>query len=665
MSTAEALEVLRSRVLSRYTMLFLRTWEEERWESELSEMSLEIERGLVAWSATTGPQPPIGDDPDVSDIGTFLADVVSYPPDHLFLLKDFHPYLDDPAVVRRLRDLVPVLTAENKTLLFLGPVCEVPIELQTEAVKMDLPLPGLEEMRERLEIVLAERRRAGQADLAIEAAAEERLLKAVLGLTAREGHKALARALLGRDEIDDEVFLQLVSEKKHLVQGSELLEFHDLDEGLADVGGLDGLKDWVRQRAEAFSSRAQEQGIPTPKGVFLLGVQGCGKSLISRAIARLLSFPLVRLDVSNLLAADQGQSEQNMRYVLNLIETIAPAVLWIDEIDKGFSGSGEAAQETTMTRLLGRFLTWMQEHRSHVFVVATANSIHRLPPEMLRRGRFDELFFVNLPNFHERKPIFDIHLKKRGWKPEKYDLQELARQTEGYSGAEIEQIVVTAMVECFNQGRVLTQKDLEYARDETVPLSVTMEEKIFELREWARDRCRAATPDSRVIQMLEEEHGEGEDLKFDADLDAEEETGQEWLALAEHGQVPAALVEYVRSCDEVTFAELVRDFGPFVETRGEQGLALRSDPNVVLWSGIPAELATTLVKLVSARKLFLQPAPVEHLRPETAPGELPMIDRLPEERMNRPMWLPVVIGSVAPEGGAGRLGRVTRMALSR
>ncbi|MFP6768150.1 MAG: hypothetical protein VB859_08270, partial [Planctomycetaceae bacterium] len=274
MNTAEALEVVRSRVLSRYTMLFLRTWEEERWESELGELSLEIERGLVAWSATTGPQPPIGDDADVADIGAFLADVVSYPPDHLFLLKDFHPYLGDPAVVRRLRDLVPVLTAQNKTLLFLGPVCEVPIELQTEAVKMDLPLPGLEEMRERLSLVLAERQRAGQAGLAIEAAAEERLLKAILGLTAREGHKALARALLGRDEIDDEVFLQLVSEKKHLVQGSELLEFHDLDEGLTDVGGLEGLKDWICQRAEAFSSRAQEQGIPTPKGVFLLGVQG-------------------------------------------------------------------------------------------------------------------------------------------------------------------------------------------------------------------------------------------------------------------------------------------------------------------------------------------------------------------------------------------------------
>ena len=664
MNTSEALDTLRSRILSRYTMLFLKTWEEERWENELSELALEIERGLVTWSSTSGWQPAIGNGNVSESPAAFLDDIVAYPSEHVFLLKDFHPFLDDPTVVRRLRDLVPTLTEQQKTLLFVGPVSRIPVELQSEAVAMELPLPDLEEMREQLAGVFLERRESGEPTLEFDTVSEERLLKAVLGLTAREGRKALARALLGRDEVDDDLFRQLVSEKKHLVQGSDLLEFHDLEEGLADVGGLDGLKEWIIQRANAFSTRAQEQGVPTPKGVFLLGVQGCGKSLISRAIAGLLSFPLVRLDVSNLLAADQGQSEQNMRHVLNLVETIAPAVLWIDEIDKGFSGSGEMAQETTMTRLLGRFLTWMQEHRSQVFVVATANSIHRLPPEMLRRGRFDELFFVNLPNFHERKPIFDIHLLKRGWKPEKFDVDELSRQTEGYSGAEIEQIVVTAMVECYNQGRVLTQSDLQNAREESVPLSVTMEEQIFELREWARDRCRPATPDSRVVQMLEEEHGHSEETTFEAVADGDDGEG-EWLELAEHGQVAAALVEYVRRRDEVTFAELLGDFAPFIETSGQQGLALRSDPNIVLWYGIPSELASTLAKLVSSRKLYLYPAGVDDLRAENAPGDLPMIDRLPDERVERPMWLPVVIGDVAPEGGPGRFGRVARMALNR
>lgn len=665
MSTLEALDVVRSRVLSRYTMLFLQTWEEERWETELAELALEIERGLVTWSSTAGPQPPLGAASHKGDVSSFLGEIVAYPDAHIFLLKDFHPFLEDADVVRRLRDLVPILTAQEKTLLFLGPVTEVPVELQGEAVRMSLPLPGLEEMREELSFVLADREQLGLSSLAFADGEQERLLKAVLGLTAREGRKALARALLGRDEIDDDVFKQLVSEKKHLVQGSDLLEFHDLDEGIADVGGLEGLKEWIGQRAEAFSTKAQDLGIPTPKGVFLLGVQGCGKSLISRAIARSLSFPLVRLDVSNLLAADQGASEQNMRYVLNLMETIAPAVLWIDEIDKGFSGSSEQTQETTMTRLLGRFLTWMQEHRSQVFVVATANSIHRLPPEMLRRGRFDELFFVNLPNFHERKPIFEIHLQKRGWNHDKYDVQQLAKDTEGYSGAEIEQIVVTAMVECYGRGRVLTQQDLDHAREETVPLSVTMEEQIFELREWARDRCRPATPDSRVIQMLEEEHGEGEDLNFDVGLDGEGSELEQWVVLAEHGQIPAAIVEYIRSHEERSFPQLLDDFSQFVETSGDQGLALRSDPNVVLWYGIPQKLASTLVKLVSARKLFLQPAGAEHHVAGEAPGELPMLDRLPEERADRPRWFPVVISDVVPEGGTGRFGRVSRMALNR
>ena len=665
MSTLEALDVVRSRILSRYTMLFLQTWEEERWETEFAELGLEIERGLVTWSSTAGPQPPLGNTSLDGDVSSFLDEIAGYPDSHIFLLKDFHPFLENFDVVRRLRDLVPTLTAQKKTVLFLGPVTDVPVELQSEAVSMSLPLPGLEEMREELSYVIADRKQLGESHLSFAEGEEERLLKAVLGLTAREGRKALARALLGREQIDDDVFKQLVSEKKHLVQGSDLLEFHDLDEGVADVGGLDGLKEWIEQRAEAFTAKAQDLGIPTPKGVFLLGVQGCGKSLISRAIARSLSFPLVRLDVSNLLAADQGASEQNMRYVLSLVETIAPAVLWIDEIDKGFSGSSEQTQETTMTRLLGRFLTWMQEHRSQVFVVATANSIHRLPPEMLRRGRFDELFFVNLPNFHERKPIFEIHLQKRGWNPTKYDVQQLAKDTEGYSGAEIEQIVVTAMVECYGQGRVLTQQDLERSRDETVPLSVTMEEQIFELREWARDRCRPATPDSRVIQMLEEEHGEGEDLNFDADLESAKGELKEWLMLAEHGQIPAAIVEFVRSHGECTFAQLAEEFSQFVETSGDQGLALRSDPNVVLWYGVPQKFASTLVKLVSARKLYLHPAGADHLRAEQAPGGLPMLDRLLEERADRPYWLPVVISDVVPEGGAGRYGRISRMALNR
>ena len=252
---------------------------------------------------------------------------------------------------------------------------------------MELPLPGLEEIRE----VLNEVRDTLPGDVAMDFAQEEHLLKAVLGLTAEEARKAFARALQDRDEVDDTVYAGLVSEKRHMVQGSDLLEFFDLDESIDDIGGLEGLKAWIAERAEAFSTDAQSRGISNPKGVLLAGVQGCGKSLSAKAIARLLGFPLVRMDLSTLLESTRGTSEQNLREVLHTMETIAPSVLWLEEIDKAFAGfDTEAATDATIARIVGRFLTWLQEHTAPVFVVATANNVARLPPELLRRGRFDE-----------------------------------------------------------------------------------------------------------------------------------------------------------------------------------------------------------------------------------------------------------------------------------
>ena len=463
MTTAEALDQVRARILSDYGLLFLKTFEEERWETELAEVLLEVERGLVTWTITDGPQPPPGSDEAIStDPLWFLERIECYPANHVFLLKDFQPCFSDARVIRRLRDLAPRLAREGKTLLFLGAGLSVPLDLLKEAFEIDLPLPGIEEIRQELQAALAARNAAAQTSLEVDPAAEEKLVKGVLGLTAREARKALQFALQGRETVDDEAFRLLVAEKRHLVQGSDLLEFYDLEEGVRDVGGLEVLKDWLSQRAEAFTERAREQGIPLPKGLLLLGVQGCGKSLTARATARLLSFPLVRLDVANLLSADRGTSERNLRDVLRLMETIAPAVLWLDEIEKGFAGLGEDSQgqDSVMARLFGSFLTWMEGRKQPVFVVATANSVANLPPELLRRGRFDELFFVDLPNYHERLDILGIHLSKRGWKPEKYDLESIANRTEGFSGAELEQIVVSAMIDSFGQGRLLSQEDL-------------------------------------------------------------------------------------------------------------------------------------------------------------------------------------------------------------
>ncbi|MEX0728653.1 MAG: AAA family ATPase [Planctomycetaceae bacterium] len=663
MSTSEVLENLRSRILSGYTLIFLKSWEEERWENELAQLALEMEWGLVTWSATTGPQPPISQDAAEAgrDPQNFFDQIAQYPSQHVFLMKDLSPHFENPAVLRKLRDIIPALADQQKILFCLGPGADIPVPLQKEAVQIELPLPGSEELREVLQSVLGHEDPDNGVHLELTPAEEERVVKSLLGLTVREARKALTRAIHGHDSFSDEIIVALVSEKKRMVQGSDLVEFYDLDEGVKDIGGLEMLKEWMTQRSEAFSSRAREKGIPVPKGVLLLGVQGCGKSLTCRATARLLGFPLVRLDVSSLLSSDRGSSEKNMRDVLHLMETIAPAVLWLDEIEKGFAGSDQSADyDSTMSRLMGRFLTWMDERHAPVFVVATANSVKSLPPELLRRGRFDELFFIDLPNYYERKQILGVHLVKRGWKPEKFNVDNLAERTEGYSGAELEQIIVSAMLDSYGKGQILSQQALDLARENTVPLSVTMEEKIFELREWARTRCRPATPDSRVMQMMDEENRRDQEAAA-ARAAAHRE---EWQMLAEHGQYPAAIAEYVRLKKTVNYHELEEAFSPWMTTSGDQGLALRSDPNTVLWVGLSPDVAGTLVKLIAEKKLYVHEVDPDIAESMPKRPKLPTVRKLSEDRLPRPGWLPTVLCAYAPEEVNPRLSRVARMKLS-
>lgn len=679
MATSDTLAQLKSRILSHFSMMFLSTWEEERWEAELAALAMEMDRGLVTWTVTRGAQPPLdGNASAMIDAAEFLRHVPAFPNEQLFLLKDFHPHLADSHIVRQLRDLVPMLIDQNKTLLFMGPETEIPVELQKDALKFELPLPGLDELHTELKGALAADNAHRPAPLVVTSEQEERLVRTMLGLTAAQARKSFQRAFLGRSEIDEEIYSQLIGEKKVMVQGSEMLEFQELTEGVKDIGGLDGLKDWVSKRSLAFSETARKKGIPAPKGVLLLGVQGCGKSLTSRAIAKLLAFPLVRLDVATLLSGDKGQSEKNMRDVLALMEMIAPAVLWLDEIEKGFAGAnGEAGSDSTMVRIMGRFLTWMQENPAPVFVVATANSVTGLPPEMLRRGRFDELFFVDLPNYHERKQILEIHLRKRAFDPTSYDIAKLAERSEGYSGAELEQVVLAAMVETYGGADGITQAALEKAREETVPLSVTMEEKIFQLREWAKGRCRPATPDSRVLQMLEaeqrqkaeaagDEHAlEDKPFAFDPTELEPDETDETWKTPAQNGDLPTALLEYVRVHDGVTIPQLQSVFAEFVATTGEQGLSLRSDPNVILWLGLSAEFAGELAKLISNKRLFLRVIDASAFGDSEAEIKLPKLTALPDNKVSKPAWLPTCLTDLAPDEPETRLERVARMMLAK
>lgn len=659
MTTTEALDDLRARILSRYSILLLHTYEELRWEQEIADLLLEMGKGLVVWSATGGAQPALSSNgsPPPEPI-VFLDEILRYPDEHVFLLKDLHPFLRDPLVVRKLRDSIPKLIETHKTILLVGPVDDVPLELLKDTTILELPLPGMSEMRAELQSVLE----TEFPQLELDEKQEDHMVKAVLGLTLAEAHKAFARSLQGREVVTDEVYMTLVSEKRHMVQGSQLLEFFDLDEGMNDIGGLDGLKEWLDQRSEAFSADAQERGISNPKGVLLAGVQGCGKSLSAKAIARLLGFPLVRMDLSALLEAQRGSSEQNLRDVLRLMETIAPSVLWLEEIDKAFAGfAEEAANDATMARIVGRFLTWLQEHKEPVFVVATANNVSKLPPELLRRGRFDELFFVDLPNYYERMAIFKIHLEKRGWKSDLFDLDKLSTDTEGYSGAEIETIVNSAIIESYSQGRIVSMDDLNEARERTVPLSVTMEDEIFRLREWARTRCRPATIDSRVIQVMEAEIRRGEQNVADGSGGP---PSLKWKELAEHGQIRAAIVEHVRCYDHVSMAKLLSDFEPYTDTSGDFGLVLRADTKVVVWTRMSKDFADMVSEYIAGRRLYLHAVSRDSYDGTRHP-QLPVLEKIEEDKVSKPMWLPTTLRLLPPQGGSGRLARVARIKLGK
>jgi len=657
MNTAAVLDDIRRRILAGYPLLMLQTYEEQRWEEELAHVALEMERGLVTWSATSGPQPALHQQPGPMSPTEFLSQIEQYPADHLFLLKDLHFHFDQPGVIRRLRDLLPHLTSHRKTILLMSPMDTLPKELVKDTSLIELPLPGLDEMARELHQVL--QGRPDSASQVVEEALQNRLAQAVLGLTLNEARHAFANVLQEADEINEKLFPQLVAEKRHLVQGSNLLEFFDLEEGVDDIGGLDGLKEWMQQRVQAFTGDARNRGISNPHGVLLAGVQGCGKSLSARAIARMLGFPLVRLDVGALLESTRGSSEQNLRDVLKLMETIAPAVLWLEEIDKAFGGyESETSGDATMSRLMGRFLTWLQEHTAPVFVVATANRVDALPPELLRRGRFDELFFIDLPNFEERKEIYRIHLSRRGWKPEKFDLEQLSENSDGFSGAEIEEVVNSSIIESFSLNRMPTQTDLENARERTVPLSVTMEEEIFQLREWARTRCRPATREYRVMDVLEEEHRRGELPEIIAP------PAPKWVQLAEHGQLTAAIVEYVRLNDRITWGEMRTEFSSFAEMKGDYGLVLRADPKVAICVRISRQLADLIWETLEGRRLYLHSMPLSDVKPEDRPS-IPAVETLPEEQVNKPVWIPTMLRLIPPAAGSGRFARVSRIKMGK
>ncbi len=489
MNPAGEIDIL---IRAKYPILYLVSWEERRVEECLGKVCGQLNRKLHTWSITQGVKPPI---PSTVEVKTtlpgeleVLAKIHEAPEYTVFLLRDFHPFMKDIRVIRLLRDLSLRLRGRAQTIVIMGPSLNLPTELEKDITVVDFGLPDIEDIEKTLNKVIEAVKDNPNVDLKLEPMARELLVKSAQGLTLDEVESVFARSLVERKKFDVEVVLD---EKKQIIRKSGLLEYYPAQNQLADVGGMELLKEWLERRTKSFTDKAKDYGIPAPKGILLLGVQGCGKSLLAKAVAAHWNLPMLKLDVGRIFGSLVGQSEENIRKAIKVAESVAPCILWADELEKGFAGMGGSgvSDSGTTARVFATFLTWMQEKTAPVFLIATANDVSQLPPEMLRKGRFDEIFFVDLPSAPARRTIFQIHLTKRKRDSNLFDLDRLASASDGYSGAEIEQAIVSAMHAAFASGAQLTTDHIVASLQESPPLSVTMRERIADLRAWADGRC--------------------------------------------------------------------------------------------------------------------------------------------------------------------------------
>lgn len=485
-------------IRARYSLIYLVTWEEDRARRLLIDLAANMKKFLYEWSITDGLRSMNGTPESRTSAKRLreplavLNEILQADVSGIYILKDFHTYLEAPEIVRQLRDLASALRRSRKTIVILSPTLKVPPEMEKALTIIDMPLPSYGDLSELLEHTIRSGAANKKFDVRLSAADRDAMVKAAMGLTLTEAENAFAHAIVLDKTLDREDVKAVAAEKRQVIRKSGLLEFYEVTEDLSGVGGMDMLKDWLHKRVRAFSPEAREYGLPQPRGILLMGVQGCGKSLLAKTISAEWRLPLLRMDMSMIFQGYIGSSEQNMRKAVQVAESVAPVILWIDEIEKAFSGvSGSGSSDAgTTARVVGTFLTWIQEKTAPVFVVATANDVQELPPELLRKGRFDEVFFVDLPGEFERAEIFGIHLAKVKRNPTTFDLGLLAKTAEGFSGAEIEQAIVSAMHDSFFAGRDVRTEDILASLRETVPLSMTMRERIAGLREWARTRAR-------------------------------------------------------------------------------------------------------------------------------------------------------------------------------
>jgi AAA+ superfamily predicted ATPase len=473
----------------------IHTFEESYALETLHQAADALKRDLCLWSFGRGVRTGALDfrkqQPDTEKPGAALTFMASQNTNPLCVTLDMGPHLqNNPLVLRIMRDSIDRLMINNGTLVMIDSLEILPEVIRSYTAPFELSLPDEKELDQIVRSTLQTINCKRPIEIGITKKGFESVLKNLRGLTRRQAQQLIRETVtLDRRFTDGEVN-RILAGKRRMLQTDGLLTYIQTPLDLDEIGGLDNLKRWLKLRKEAFRSEAGFHGLRPPRGVLMVGVQGAGKSLCAKAIATAWQLPLLRLDPGNLYNSYIGQSEQNLRKALQQIEMISPVILWIDEIEKGFASAASQSVDGGLSqRMFATLLTWMQEHEAPVFLIATANDIAALPPELLRKGRFDEIFFVGLPKRAARRKIFEIHLKKRNREPLELDLDQLATASEGFSGAEIEQAIVSALHETYAGGTPLSTENLLQSLNNSPPLSVTMDEHVRHLCEWAKGRC--------------------------------------------------------------------------------------------------------------------------------------------------------------------------------
>jgi hypothetical protein len=488
---------------ARYPLIYIPTLEEERAESAIAQSAKRLgNRAVYVWDFVDGYQGN-PNDLEVARRNPLQAlefvEKLAESAAAIFILRDFHRFLEDISVSRKLRNLSRRLKSQPKNIVIVSPQVSVPAELAEVLTVLEFPLPNPSEIKAEIGRLLAA---TGQS---LNDKVLDELVRSCQGLSLERIRRVLTRAIASHGEIQPEDVELVLEEKRQSIRQTQILEFYPATEKISDIGGLDNLKDWLLRRGGAFTERARQYGLPHPRGLLLVGIQGTGKSLTAKAIAHHWHLPLLRLDVGRLFGGLVGESESRTRQMIQLAEALAPCILWIDEIDKAFSGIDSKGDAGTTSRVFGTFINWLAEKKSPVFVVATANNIQALPPEMLRKGRLDEIFFVGLPSQEERQSIFELHLSRlRPHNLKSYDLERLAYETPDFSGAEIEQTLIEAMHIGFSQNRDFTTDDVLEAASQIIPLARTAQEQIQFLQDWAAaGKARMASRDSRFSSRIQ------------------------------------------------------------------------------------------------------------------------------------------------------------------